>query len=190
MKKLFVLLTLLIVFNQSYSQSKRPEGKFCNTFDGRIQFIQDFSSTYFDNLLLKIERVPPDIEKYLSEEYEDSLRTRNESRYQKVVNNQYFFSWKLRESEKKFKEEVKFGLSRVSGFGFGKKNIHESEIIYYTNLLDKVSDVLESYDEYKIFDRQRSRPYLDPSKDTYLRGFSKGIYKIVIEDLISCSFKK
>ncbi len=190
MKKLLIFLTLLFVFNLSYGQSKRPEGKTCNSREGRIQFIQDFSSTYYDWILKKVERVPPDIEKYLSEEFRDSIDTNNESRYQKVVNNQYYFPWKLRESIQKFQEEVKNGYVRQVGYGSFKKDPHESETLYYINLLNRSSDVFEKYDEYKIFDNRRPKPYFDNKGDGYKRGFSPGIYKIVIEDLISCSFKK
>jgi hypothetical protein len=185
-----LLILCIGLTGQVNGQTNRPEGKSCNSQTGRIQFIQEFSSTYFDNLLRNVERVPPDIEKYLQDEYQDSIRLKNESRYQKVVNNQYYFPWKLRDSESKFRDEVKNGFIRELGYGSFKKNPHESEIIYYINLLYKVSDVLESYDEYKIFDRQRSKPFLDPNKDSYLRGFSKDIYKIVIQDLVSCYFKK
>jgi hypothetical protein len=190
MKKFLLFLTLLFVFNHSYSQSKRPEGKSCNSREGRIQFIQDYSSTYYDWILKKVERVPPDIERYLTEEYRDSILSENNSRFQKVVNNEYYFPWRLRDSIQKFNEELRNGYVRQLGYGSFKKDPHESEILYYTNLLFKSSDVIESYDEYRIFDRRRQKPYFDGKDDGYKRGFSRGIYKVVIEDLISCSFKK
>ena len=190
LKKIFIFLSLLFVFNLSYSQSKKPEGKSCNTREGRIQYIQDFSSTYYDWILKKVERVPPDVEKYLSDEYRDSLDTRNESRYQKVVNNQYYYPWKLRESIQKFQEEVRNGFIRQFGYGSFRKDPHESEVLYYVNLIDRGSDVLENYDEYRIFDKRRSKPYFEDKDDGYKRGFSPSMYKLRIEDLISCSFKK
>jgi hypothetical protein len=190
MRKLLIFLSLLIVFNVSYGQSKRPEGKSCNTREGRIQYIQDFSSTYHDWILKKVERVPPDIEKYLTEEYKDSIQSNNQSRFSKVVSNPYFYPWRLRESIQKFQEEVKNGFIGQLGYGSFKKDPHESEILYYSNLLYKNSDISEKYDEYRIFDKTRKNPYFDSNKDDYMRGFLPGIYKVVIGDLISCSFKK
>ncbi len=125
----------------------------------------------------------------MSDEYRDSLDTRNESRFLKVVNNQYYYPWKLRESIQKFQEEVRNGYVRQLGYGSFKKDPNESEILYYINLIDRGSDVFENYDEYKIFDNKRPKPYFNEG-DLYKRGFSRGLYKRVIEDLISCSFKK
>ncbi len=184
MKKTILLLLLTFTFNVSYAQ-KKPEGKFCNTQEGRIQYIKDYSTSSHDWILKKVERVPPETEKYISDEFRDSIATRNESRYKKVVNNPYFFAWKLRDSIQKFQDEAKNGYFHKGNI----KNSHEAEILFYTNLLDKNSDVMENYDEYKIFDNKRTKPYLD-SNDSYSRGFSKGILKIVIQDLIVCSFKK
>ena len=188
MKKIILLILLTLTFNVSYAQ-KKPEGKFCNTQEGRIQYIKDFSTSSHDWILKKVERVPPETEKYISDEFRDSIAARNESRYKKVVNNPYFFAWKLRDSIDKFQDEAKNGFPKEQGYGIFKKNSHEAEILFYTNLLDKNSDVMENYDEYKIFDNKRTKPYLDLN-DSYSRGFSKGILKIVIQDLIVCSFKK
>jgi hypothetical protein len=59
----------------------------------------------------------------------------------------------------------------------------------YINILDRNSDVIENYDEYKVFDSKRAKPYFDKS-DSYARGFSKGMFKISIEKLVTCSFKR
>ena len=93
---LFVML--LGILGQVFGQTNpRPEGKFCSTQEGRLEYIQRVTSDYYDWLLKKVERVPPETEKYLSSEFKDSVETKNESRYQKVVNNQYFYPWRLRE---------------------------------------------------------------------------------------------
>ena len=170
--------------------NQKPEGKFCSTQEGRLDYIQKFTSNYYDWLLKKVERVPPETEKYLSQEFKDSVSTNNQSRYSKVVGNEYYFSWRLRESIEKLNEESKTGFQRVSGWGVGKKLPQESEMIYYTNLLDKNSDVYDRYGEYSDFDGKRKQPYLSQKDDSFRIGFSKGIYLIVIQDLISCSFKK
>ena len=190
MKKFLLFTFLLFLFNISYGQSKPPEGKFCNTREGRIEYIQDFSSKYFDWILQKVERVPPDIEKYLFEEYRDSLETKNESRFDKVVSNPYFYPWRLRDSIQKFQEKVKDGYGRQNMYGSTKKDPHESEILYYMYLLNGSSDVIEKFDEYRLFDRKRQKPYFNTNQDDYKRGFSRGIYMIVVNNLISCSFKK
>jgi hypothetical protein len=189
-KVIKVLLWLtLFIFGHSYSQPNL-ESVSCNTRDGRIQYIQDYSSKYFDWILKKVERVPPDIEKYLSEEYRDSIDTKNESRFQKVVNNPYYYPWKLRESIQKFQDKVKHGYVRQNMYGLTKRDPHETEILYYIYLLHGSSGVIENYDEYKLFDRKRQKPYFNSTEDDYKRSFSRGIYKIVIDGLISCSFKK
>lgn len=190
LKKIFIFLSLLLTFNFSLSQPFVPKGKLCDTREGRIQHIQEISAKQFDWILQKVERVPPDIEKYLIDEYLDSINTRNESRFQKVVSNQYYYPWQLRESIQKFQEEVKNGFTKQIGYGSLKKLPHESEILYYTNLLHRHTDVGENYDSYRNFDRTRQTQYFNSNKDDYMRGFSPGIYKKVIEDLISCSFKK
>ena len=63
-------------------------------------------------------------------------------------------------------------------------------MIYYINLLDRNSDVYDRYGEYSDFDGKRKQSYLSQKDDSYRIGFSKGIYSTVIQDLISCSFKK
>lgn len=187
MKKIILSTLLLITFNASYAQ-KNPEGKYCNTQEGRIQYIQDFSTLHHDWILRKVERVPPETQKYLSEEFRDAIRTRNESRYKTVINNQFYFAWKLRKSIQEFQDEAKNGYLNELGYGSLKKKSHEAEILFYTNLLYRNSEVMESFDEYKIFDNRRTKPFLD-SNDSYTRGFSAGTLKIVIQKLINCSFK-
>ena len=118
----------------------------------------------FDWILQKVERVPPDIEKYLIEEYRDSILSKNESRFQKVVNNQYYYPWKLRESIQKFQDEIKNGYIRQSVFGSVKRDSHESEILYYINLIYRHTDIGENYDSYRIFDRTRQTPYFNSNK--------------------------
>lgn len=184
---LFVISWCGVVVGQT---NPRPEGKFCSTQEGRLDYIQKFTSNYYDWLLKKVERIPPETEKYLSQESKDSISTGNQSRFSKVVSNQYYYPWRLRESIEGLIEESKSGFQRVSGWGVSKKSPQESEMIYYTNLLDKNSDVYERYGEYSDFDGKRKQPYLSQTDDGYKIGFSKGIYKIVIQDLISCSFKK
>jgi len=188
MNKILFFFLLSFVFSSSFAQ-KNPEGKFCNTQEGRIQYIQDLSISHHDWILRKVERIPPDTQKYLSDEYRDAIDTRNESRFQKIVNNPYFFAWRLRNSIEKFQDEAKNGFLKEQGYGVFKKNSHEAEILFYTNLLDRNSDVMENYDEYKVFDSKRAKPYFDKS-DSYTRGFSKGMFKIAIEKLVTCSFKR
>lgn len=188
--------SLVLVFLFSWSgivlsqTNPRPEGKSCSTLEGRLEYIQKFTSNYYDWLNKKVERIPPDTEKYLSQEFKDSVSTNNQSRYSKVVSNEYYFPWRLRESIEKLNEESKSGFQKVSGWGVGKKPPQESEMIYYTNLLDRNSDVYDRYGEYSDFDRKRKQPYLSEKEDGYRIGFSKGIYKTVLQDLIECSFKK
>ena len=189
MKKIFVFLSLTFVFNLSFSQTF-PEGISCDTRDGRIQYIQDYSSKQFDWILKKVERVPPDIEKYLSEEYRDSKDTKNESRFQKVVNNPYYYPWKLRESIQKFQDKVKNGYVRQNMYGSTKKDPHETEIQYYLYLLDGSLDVIDKFDEYKIYDNKRPKPYFTSHEYSTTRIVSRSLHWIVINGLISCSFKK
>jgi hypothetical protein len=189
LKKLFIFLSLNFVFNLSYSQTF-PEGVSCNTREGRIQYIQDYSLKHFDWILKKVERVPPDIEKYLSDEYRDSLKTKNESRLQIVLNNPYYYPWKLRESIQKFQDKVKNGYKGQNIYGSIKKDPHETEIRYYSYLLHGSSDVIDKFDEYKIFDNKRQKPYLNSDEDDNKRFVSRSLLWIVIDGLISCSFKK
>ena len=190
------IYSLLLVFILSWSGlvmsqiNQRPEGKSCSTLEGRLEFIQKFTGSYYDWLLKKVERVPPDTEKYLSQEYKDSVSTNNQSRFSKVVSNEYYYPWRLRDGIEKLNEESKTGYQRVSGWGVSKKSPQESEMIYYINLLDRNSDVYDRYGEYSDFDGKRKQSYLSQKDDGYRIGFSKGIYSTVIQDLISCSFKK
>ena len=184
-----LLFLLISISGHVIGQTGHPEGKSCNTLEGRLEYIQNFTSSYFDWLLKKVERVSPETEKYLLEEYKDSISTGNESRYQKVTSNQYFTPWKLRESFNKLSEESKTGYKREIGWGMNKNNPQESEMIFYTNLLDKNYDLLESISYYQKYDRTRKNPYLG-SKDSFNIGLTGGVYKIIIQDLIKCSFKK
>ena len=184
-----LLFLLISISSHVIGQTGRPEGKSCNTLEGRLEFIQNFTSSYFDWLLKKVERVPPETEKYLSEEYKDSISTQNESRFQKIRSNQYFYPWRLREKYTQLSEESKNGYRKETSWGMNKNNPQESEMIFYTNLLDKNYDFLESVSYYQKYDETRKNPYL-VSSDSYKIGLTGGIYKIVIQDLIKCSFKK
>jgi hypothetical protein len=146
------------------------------------------SSEYYDWLLKKIERVPPDTEKYLSQEYRESLETRNEVKYNNVVSNKFFYPWKLRNSIQKFIDESKDGYKRLNLYG--SRNPQESEMIYYTNMLEKNFVVSEDFDTYGRFDRGRKPKVLNDEKDSYTFSLYKGGYGLIIEDLIKCSFKK
>ena len=188
LKKIFIFLSLLFVFNFSYSQSKKPEGKSCNTFDGRIEFVQNLVTSNYDWLLLKVENIPPETEKYISTEYKSSLETRNESRFNKVMSNEYFYPWKLRNSYKSLISESKTGFLRIHGIGSSTKSKHESEIIFYTNLLETNYEFLESLDEYRIFDNRRNKTYL--SGDSGRIVLSKLDFNRSIQSLIKCSFQK
>jgi hypothetical protein len=188
MNKIIFFLLLSFVFSSSFAQ-KNPEGKFCNTQEGRIQYIQDLSISHHDWILRKVERIPPDTQKYLSDEYRDAINTRNESRFQKIFTNPYYFAWRLRNSIEKFQDEAKNGFLKEQGYGVIKKNSHEAEILFYTNLLDRNFDVMENYDAYNKFDSKRAKPYFDTS-DSYTRGFSNGMFKIAIDKLVTCSFKR
>lgn len=187
--KTIFFIIFISLSGQALSQKSRPEGKLCNTLEGRLEYIQTFTSSYHEQLMRKVERVPPDVEKYLSDEYRDSISTGNESRYQKIVNNQYYYPWKLRESHTLLVDESKTGYQKISGWGMSKRNPQENEMIFYTNLLGKNYEFLDSISSYQKFDSTRKTPYLITS-DYYTIGLISGIYKTVIQDLIVCSFKK
>ena len=114
MRKIFTCLVLVLWVNSSYGQVfSKPEGRSCSTLDGRIEYLTKVSSEYYDWLLKKIERVPPDTEKYLSQEYRESLETRNEVKYNNVVSNKFFYPWKLRNSIQKFVDESNKKLTEL-----------------------------------------------------------------------------
>ncbi|QWD76640.1 hypothetical protein ICV32_02965 [Polynucleobacter sp. MWH-UH24A] len=186
--RLLIFISLIFVFNSSYGQVKKPEGKFCNTFDGRIEFVQNLIPSNYDWLLFKVENIPPDTEKYISTEYKSSLETRNESRFNKIVSNEYFYPWKLRDSYKSLISESKNGFFRIHGIGSSTKSKHESEIIFYTNLFEINYEFLDSLDEYRNFDNRRNKPYL--SGDSYRIELSKLNFNRTIQSLIKCSFQK
>lgn len=188
LNKFFIFLSLIFIFNPSYGQLNKPEGSSCNSFDGRMEFIKNLVISNYDWLLLKVENVPPDIEKYISTEYKSSLETRNESRFNKIVSNEYFYPWKLRNSYKSLISESKIGFSRIHGIGSPTKSKHESEIIFYTNLLESNYEFLDSIDEYRNFDNRRNKPYL--SGDSYRIEISKLTFNRTVQSLIKCSFQK
>jgi hypothetical protein len=183
-----ILIFTLLFSNFSHSQLKRPEGNSCNTFDGRIEFVQSLVSSHYDWLFKKVENIPPDTEKYISMEYKNSLETRNESRFNKLVSNEYYYPWKLRDSYKSLILESKNGFTRIYGIVHSKKSKHESEIIFYTNLLEINYELLDSIDEYRKFDNRRNKPYL--SGDSNMIELSKLDFNRTIQSLIKCSFQK
>jgi hypothetical protein len=186
-QKFFIFLSLLFVFNLSYGQLKISEGNSCNTFEGRMEFVQSLVSSNYDWLLTSVENVPPDIENYISMEYRSSLETRNKSRINKIVSNEYFYPWKLRNSYKSLILESKTGLTRIFGIVPSNKSKHESEIIFYTNLLVTSYELLDSIDEYRKFDNRRNKPYL--SGDSLRIELSKLDFNRTIQSLIKCSFQ-
>jgi hypothetical protein len=193
MKKIIFTTSFLccLLVGEVFGQTnQKPEGKYCSTQVGRFEYVEKFTSDYYNWLTKKIERVPPDVEKYLTSEYEDSINIRNESRLKTVMENQYYYPWKLRKSIQNLTEESISGYGKVSGWGFNKKNSHENEILFYTNLLGKNFEISEKFDEYQRFDEKRKKPYLKPYEDSFTFTLYKGTYLIVIQDLIRCSFQK
>jgi len=191
MNKILIVIFSSFWMGLSYGQDlPKLEGKFCSTQEGRLEYINIVSSGYFDWLLKKVERVPPDTEKYISTEYKDSLDTKNEVKYNNVVSNKFFFPWRLRESIGNFVIESKDGFQKVRFSGGIQMNPQESEMIFYTNLLEKYYDISEEFDTYRRFDRDRKPKVLNDQNETYIFTFKKGMYKRTIQDLIKCSFKK
>jgi hypothetical protein len=193
MKNIKSLVFLLVICwcGVVVGQTKlRPEGKFCSTHEGRLEYISKISSEYYDRLLKKIERIPPDTEIYISQEYRDSLETRNEVKYNNVVSNKYFYPWILRNSVNKLIEESKDGYSRTRFQSIPQSDPREIEMIFYINLLDKNFDVKENYDIYSRFDRGRKPRVLNEEQDPFIFSLMNGGYQLVIKDLIRCSFKK
>lgn len=187
--KFFIFISLFFIFDLSYSQLKRPEGNSCNTFDGRMEFVQSLVNSNYDWLFKKVENIPPDTEKYISMEYRSSLETRNESRFNKIVSNEYYYPWKLRDTYKSLIELSKSGFTKIHGNFPLNKSKHESEIIFYTNLLEKNYEVLDSIDDYRKFDNRRNKPYLSPG-DSNMIELSKLDFNRTIQSLIKCSFQK
>ena len=191
MRKIFFTLFLVCLSFPTLSQiNKKPDGKSCTTQEGRLEYINKLTSQHYDWLLRKVERVPPDIEKYISSEYTDSIETRNEVKYNNVVSNKFFYSWTLRNSINKLIEESKDGYSSVKFQSSLQSDPREIEIIYYTNLLNKNYDVKESYDTYGRYDRNRKPRVLNEEKDSFTFSVWSSTYQMIIQDLIRCSFKK
>ncbi|MBU3606865.1 hypothetical protein [Polynucleobacter nymphae] len=191
MKKILVTLFFGLWVTSSYGEPfSKPEGKACTTLDGRLEYINKLTSQYYEWLLVKIERIPPETEKYISLEYKESLETKNEVKYNSVTSNKFFFAWQLRNSIQKLIDESKEGYKKQNLYNMGQKNPQESEMIFYINLLAKNSDVAEEFGAYSRFDRNRKPKVLSEEKDFYTFSFYKNGYKIVIDDLIRCSFKK
>ena len=191
MRKILVTLLFGLWVTSSYSEPfSKPEGKACTTLDGRLEYINKLTSQYYGWLLLKIERVPPETEKYISLEYRESLEANNEVKYNNVTSNKFFPAWKLRNSIQKLVDESKEGYKKQNLYSMGQKNPQESEMIFYVNLLEKNSDVSEEFNAYSRFDRSRKPKVLGDDKDFFTFSLYKNGYKIVIDDLIRCSFKK
>ena len=65
--------------------------------------------------------------------------------------------------------------------------------IFVTNSVysNEYGDWEKKYPEYKkIFDNKRQKPYLNSDEDDNKRFVSRSLLWIVIDGLISCSFKK
>ena len=191
MKKILTILVLGLWVTSSYGEVfSKPDGKSCTTLEGRLEYINKVSTEYYDWVLKRVERVPPETGKYISEEYKDSLDTRNEVKYNNVVSNKFFYSWKLRNSIQNFVDESKDGYKKLNLYNIGEKNSQETEMIFYTKLLEKNFNVSEEYDSYERFDRNRKPRVLNGEKDSYTFSLYKNGYGLIIRDLIKCSFKK
>uniref|UniRef100_UPI004048D508 hypothetical protein n=1 Tax=Polynucleobacter sp. TaxID=2029855 RepID=UPI004048D508 len=191
MKKILLMIFCCTWVNFSFGQEvPKLEGKNCSTLDGRLDYINKLSKVQFDWLLKKVERVPPDIEKYISLEYQESIDTRNEVKYNNVVSNKFFHPWKLRNSIKNFETESKEGFRRIRYGDSNQITNHKFEMFFYTNLLEKYYIVSEEFDTYGRFDRGRKPKVLDDQKDSFTFALLKGMYISKIQDLIECSFKK
>ena len=97
MHKLMVALLLAVAaLCANAQQMNLPEGASCNTREGRLKYATDYTNVVYGIWLERVERVPPETERYLEAEYADVMKTRNEQRYQMLVRNPYYPAWRLR----------------------------------------------------------------------------------------------
>ncbi len=188
--KTLLIITIVLVLCSpvlSSAESARLKGKSCTTPEGRLEYIKQFTSKHYDWLLKKVERVPPDIERYISSELRDSFNTSNETKFNLVVSNKFYYPWKLRDSIQQLITESKEGYSKLGMF-----NLPENEIIFYTNLLEKNFKISTEFSEYVSFDnRRKPRVLNDPDQNIFFTfSLNETLYTSIIQDLIRCSFKK
>jgi hypothetical protein len=162
----------------------------CDSLDGRLEHIRKVSNHYYDWLLDKIERVPPDMEDYISNEYKASLEELNSVKFDNVTSNKFFRAWNLRKSIKEFIEESNDGYFRLTPFNAMHSKSKEFEMIFYMNMIEKNYDISDEFDEYEAFDRNRSPRVFDSTASipTSFTAYKLG-YSTLIHELIKCSFK-
>lgn len=183
-------MLMLSVSHAAYGyEFKLPiEDAACDSLDGRLEYIRKVSNHYYDWLLDKIERVPPDMEEYISNEYKSSLKEKNEVKFNNVTSNKFFRAWNLRNSVKEFIDESNNGYQKLILFDMFPPIAKQSEMIFYTNMIEKNYDISDEFDEYLTFDRSRSPSVFDTNSYNSFYYY-KGGYSILIHELIKCSFK-
>ena len=194
MRNLIKTLLLMLTLGSShaaygYEYQLPIEDAGCNSIDGRLEYIKKISTHYYDWLLDKIERVPPDMEEYISNEYKASLEQKNELKYKNLTSNKFFRAWKLRNSIKNLIEESNGGYQKLVLINVINSKSRQFEMIFYTNLIEKNYEISHEFDDYWLFDSSRSPRALvaDVSNLTFY-AYKVG-YSVLIHELIKCSFK-
>ena len=191
-----LIKTLLVMLMLSFSHAaygyefKLPiEDASCNSLDGRLEYIRKVSNHYYDWLLDKIERVPPDMEEYISNEYKASLKEKNEVKFNNVTSNKFFRAWNLRNSIKEFIDASNNGYQKLILFDILHPKPKQSEMIFYTNLIEKNYEISSKFDDYWIFDSSRYLRVLVSENSMFTFSNYKYGYSSLIHELIKCSFK-
>ncbi|MEI8403614.1 MAG: hypothetical protein WCG12_22655 [Alcaligenaceae bacterium] len=193
MKRLIITITISLLSGLASAQTAKidlPEGLSCSTREGRVKYIATFVPRYYSWLTENIERVPPDVAEYLEQEYADTVKNfpAGEGRYTLLVQNQFWHAWQLRREL-----DRAAGLAKSSSrvlFTVPDESPLKNEMLVYLSLVDQHRKVMEQFDVYVNFDKNRKTPVLKRDDNFwYSKGLLGGMFSRPIEILIDCAFK-
>jgi hypothetical protein len=193
MRRLVITITTSLLWGLASAQTVKidlPEGLSCSTREGRVQYIATFVPRYYSWLTENIERVPPDVAEYLEKEYADTVKNfpASEGRYALLVQNQFWHAWQLRRELDRAASLAK-SSNRVLFTVIGDSPL-KNEMLAYLSLVDQHRKVMEQFDVYLNFDKNRKIPILKRDDNFwYSKGLLGGMFSHPIEMLISCAFK-
>lgn len=112
-------------------------------------------SQFFKSLMNEIERVPPDVVKYLEFEIQNSLSLNNISTYKIATSNKFYAAYDLRRHYDVFIQNIEAAADTDN---------NQEQAVYMSVVLSRFQEFSEALKFYISYDKERNIPVLTKDK--------------------------